>query len=482
MNTSAPLAVVMAEQRVLGWQAKLHRWAGEDEHKRFGDVFNLVCEPATLLVAWERVKRNRGSRTPGVDGETRSRIEEIGVERVLGEVRASLRDHSFAPQPVRERMIPKRSGKLRSLGIPTVRDRIVQMALKLVLEPIYEADFCPTSHGFRPGRRTQDAIEQARFFINPPRSYEWVIEGDVEDCFGSINHGLLMAELRRRVTDKRVLGLVKQFLGAGILREHGSLAATPSGTPQGAVLSPVLANVALSVLDRHFEAAWRAHTWQQRARHRAKGHPSYRMIRYADDFVILVRGTRAQAEALKQQTGEFLSDRLTLSPEKTRITHVDEGFDFLGFRIVRLPRPGRTPVAFSFPSRRAVVGLRRRIKELTGRNMTNLTLDALLHALNPILRGWTAYYRHAASKRTFTYLDHFLWTRIVGWLRKKHPRLAWKKIRRRYWSRNWSSPEGTRLHWPSRVPVTRYQPRRLHLPWTTSEMTGPPAVRSVVAT
>jgi len=318
VNTSASLSVEMAEQRVLGWQTKLHRWAGEDEHKRFGDVFNFVCEPATLLVAWERVKRNRGSQTPGIDGETRRRIEQIGVERVLGDVRASLKDGSFAPQPVRERMIPKRSGELRSLGIPTVRDRIVQMALKLVLEPVYEADFCPTSHGFRPGRRTQDAIEQVRFFINPPRGYEWVIEGDVEDCFGSIHRGLLLAELRCRVTDKRVLGLIKRFLGAGILREHGSLAATPSGTPQGGILSPLLANVALSVLDRHFESAWRAHTWNQRARHRAKGHPSYRMVRYADDFVVLVRGTRAQAEALKEQTAKLMSERLrlTLSPEK----------------------------------------------------------------------------------------------------------------------------------------------------------------------
>ncbi len=483
MNTSASLSVEMAEQRVLGWQTKLHRWAGEDEHKRFGDVFNFVCEPATLLVAWERVKRNRGSQTPGIDGETRRRIEQIGVERVLGDVRASLKDGSFAPQPVRERMIPKRSGELRSLGIPTVRDRIVQMALKLVLEPVYEADFCPTSHGFRPGRRTQDAIEQVRFFINPPRGYEWVIEGDVEDCFGSIHRGLLLAELRCRVTDKRVLGLIKRFLGAGILREHGSLAATPSGTPQGGILSPLLANVALSVLDRHFESAWRAHTWNQRARHRAKGHPSYRMVRYADDFVVLVRGTRAQAEALKEQTAKLMSERLrlTLSPEKTRITHVDDGFDFLGFRIVRLPRPGRAPVAFSFPSKRAVTGLRHRIKQLTGRTTTSLSLDALLHALNPILRGWTAYYRHAASKRTFAHLDHYLWKRLVGWLRKKHPRLTWKQIRRRYWSRNWSSDDGTRPYWPSRVPVTRYKTRRLHLPWTTTGTTGPPPGRSAAA-
>jgi RNA-directed DNA polymerase len=281
VKTPAPLSVEEAEQRVLGWQTKLHRWAARDDQARFGDLFNLVCDPATLLVAWERVKRNRGSRTAGVDGEPRTRVERLGVEGVLAKLREELKDGTYRPLPARERLIPKRSGRLRSLGISTVRDRIVQTALKLVLEPIFEADFCPTSFGFRPGRRAQDAVEEVRFFINAPRSYEWVIEGDVEDCFGSIHHGLLMEQVRRRVTDKRVLALIRRFLGAGIMREHGALAATSSGT--------------------------------------------HRMIRYADDFVVLVRGTEAQAHAIKEQTADFMRKhmRLTLSAEETSITHVD---------------------------------------------------------------------------------------------------------------------------------------------------------------
>ena len=478
MNTPAPLDAKQAEERVLGWQTKLHRWAVEDGEKRFDHLFNLVCDPATLLVAWERVKRNRGSKTAGVDGQTRWHVEQLGVGAVLGELRQSLRDGSYAPLPTREHEIPKRgSGKLRKLGIPALRDRIVQMALKLVLEPIVEADFCPTSYGFRPGRRAQDAIEQVRFFINPPRSYEWAIEGDVEDCFGSIHHGLLLAELRRRVTDKRTLRLIRQFLAAGVMREHGSPTATPSGTPQGAILSPLLANVALSVLDRHFERAWNAHTPHQRKWRMAKGQPSYRMIRYADDFVVLVRGSEAQAEALRQQTAELMREqmRLTLSPEKTRITHVDDGFDFLGFRIQRRPRPGRVPVAYSFPSEQSFREVKRRIKELTGRATIGLSLDQLVHALNPILRGWTNYHRHAASKHCFSYLDHYLWWRVMLWQRKKHPRLTWKQIKRRYWGRNWTSPDGTRLYWPGRVPVTRYRYRghRIPTPWATLDQ--PPA-------
>ena len=472
MNTPAPLDVASATERVLGWQTKLHRWAGQDEQSPFGDLFNLVCDPATLLVAWERVKRNRGSKTAGVDGQTRWHVEQRGVENVLGELRQSLRDGSYVPLPVREHEIPKRgSGKVRRLGIPALRDRIVQMATTLVLEPIFEAEFAPCSYGFRPNRRAQDAIEQVRFFINPPRSYEWAIEGDVEDCFGSIHQGLLMEQLRRRVTDKRVLRLIRQFLAAGIMR-HGSLTATPSGTPQGAILSPLLANVALSVLDRRFEDAWNACTPHQRKWRMAKGQPSYRMIRYADDFVILVRGTMAQAQALKEQTAEFMREqmRLTLSPEKTHITHVDDGFDFLGFRIQRRPRR-QIPVAYSFPSERSFRDIKHRIKELTGRSNIGLSLDELVHALNPILRGWTNYHRHAASKRCFSYLDHYLWWRMMLWLRKTHPRLTWKQIKRRYWGRRWTSPDGTRLYWPGEVPVTRYRYRghRIPTPWTVPD-------------
>jgi RNA-directed DNA polymerase len=466
VKSPAPLDAKVAQERVLGWQTKLHRWAAQDEQARFGDLFNLVCDPATLLVAWERVKRNRGSRTAGVDGQTRARVEQMGVECVLAELRQELKDGTYRPLPARERLIPKRSGKLRSLGISTVRDRIVQTATKLVLEPIFEADFCPTSYGFRPGRRAHDAIEQVRFFINAPRSYEWVIEGDVEDCFGSIHHGLLMEQVRRRVTDKRVLALIHRFLAAGIMREHGSLTATPSGTPQGSALSPLLANIALSVLDRHFQAAWAARTRPQRARDRATGLPSYRMIRYADDFVVLVRGSEAQARAIRKQTAEFMAEqmRLTLSPEKTAITHVDDGFDLLGFRVKRAPWHGKKRVAYTFPSQRALREVMYRIKTLTNRSTLNLSLDELIHALNPILRGWANYYRHAASSRCFAYLSHYLWWRVIRWLRKKHPRLTWKQIRRRCWGHHWTSREGTRLHWPDEIPVTRHRYRGHNIP------------------
>jgi len=220
VNTLAPLDARLAEERVLGWQTKLHRWAAGDEQQRFGDLFNLVCDPATLLVAWERVKRNRGSKTAGVDGQTRKHIEAVGVEKVLGELRQSLRDHSYAPLPVREHEIPKRgSGKVRKLGIPACATG--------------SSRWRPSSCSSRFSRRTSarprtdfgpdvEPKTQVRFFIHAPRSYEWAIEGDVENCFAAIHHGLLMEQVRRRVTDKRVLALIRKFLGAGIMSQLGT--------------------------------------------------------------------------------------------------------------------------------------------------------------------------------------------------------------------------------------------------------------------
>jgi RNA-directed DNA polymerase len=485
VKTPAPLSAEEAERQVLGWQTKLHRWAAGDEQARFGDLFNLVCDPATLLVAWERVKRNRGSRTAGVDGETRARVERLGVEGVLAKLRVELKDGTHRPPPARERPIPKRSGRPRSLGISTVRDRIVQTALRLVLEPIFEADFRPTSYGFRPGRRAQDAVEQVRFFINAPRSYEWVIEGDVEDCFGSIHHGLLMERVRRRVTDKRVPALARRFLGAGIMREHGAPAATSSGTPQGSGLSPLMANIALSVLDRHFEEAWTARRWHsQRARDRAKGRPSYRLIRYADDFVVLARGTKAQAHAIKERTADFMREHMRLTLSGREDEHHPRGRRLRPARVPHRAAPwrGNKRVAYTFPSERAFRDVKHRIKTLTKSRTVNLSLDRLIHVLNPVLRGWANYYRHAASSRCFAYLSHYLWWRMIRWLRRKQPRLTWKQIRRRYWGHSWTGPNGARLAWPDEVSVTRYRYRghRIPSPWAATG-TGRATTRPGVA-
>ena len=220
-------------------QAKLHRPAAADPGRRFDDLFNLVHDSATLIVAFDRVAGNRGAKTPGVDGRT---VADVGdeVPRFLNDLRASLKDGSFRPLPVRERIIPKPggSGKVRRLGIPTVADRVVQAALELVLEPIFEADFEPVSFGFRPNRRAQDAIAEIHYYGT--RGYRWVLDADIEACFDRIEHVALMDRVRLRIKDKRVLALVKAFLKAGVLTELGDRRDTTTGTPQGGILSPLL--------------------------------------------------------------------------------------------------------------------------------------------------------------------------------------------------------------------------------------------------
>jgi RNA-directed DNA polymerase len=247
VNTDEPeYATIVAERRVLEIQAKLHRWARDDPHRRFDDLFNLVADPAFLLVAWDRVRGNKGARTAGVDGRTAMSIEVWqGVEDFLDELRSALKDRSFTPLPVRERMIPKAGGKLRRLGIATIRDRVAQASVKLVLEPIFEADFLPCSYGFRPNRRAHDAVAEVRLLTS--KGYEWIVEGDIKACFDEISHPALMGRVRARVGDKRVLALVKAFLKAGILSEDGALRDNDTGTPQGSILTPPT-QLAISVL------------------------------------------------------------------------------------------------------------------------------------------------------------------------------------------------------------------------------------------
>src|SRR5674476_656095 len=224
-----------------------------------------------------------------VAGECRRAVADApggGGAVFLAELRATLGARTFRPVPVRERMIPKAGGKRRRLGIPTVRDRVVQAALKLVFEPIFEADFAPCSYGFRPGRRAQDAIAEIHYFTS--RSYEWIVEGDIKACFDEISHSALLDRMRHRVGDKRVLGLVKAFLKSGILGEDGELRESSAGAPQGGILSPLLSNIALSVLDEHFAEAWKTMgTSHARVQRRRKGLANYRLVRFADDWVVM---------------------------------------------------------------------------------------------------------------------------------------------------------------------------------------------------
>src|SRR3989440_7628287 len=317
--------------RVAGMQAKLHRWAAADPGRRFDDLFNFVHDPATLYVAYCRVEGNGGANTPGVDGMTVRLVEQrIGVQEFLDDLRAQLKAGTFRPLPVRERLIPKPggSGKLRKLGIPAVADKVVQAALKLVLEPIFEADFEPVSYGFRPMRRAHDAIAEIHHFGTS--GYRWVLDADIEAAFDNLSHCAVMDRARARVKDKRVLLLVKAFLKAGVLTEAGGREETWTGTPQGGILSPLIFNVAMSALDEYLHRPWKPggpmSTNGKRTYRRSRGRPTWRIVRYADDFVILVHGTRADTEALREDVAAVLAPLgLRLSPAKTQGGHMSDG-------------------------------------------------------------------------------------------------------------------------------------------------------------
>ena len=473
MNTGAPWPELPeAEKRVLVMQTKLHQWASDQDGRRFDDVFNLVHDPSFLTVAWSRVRRNKGSKSAGVDGVTPRSIG-TGTARFLSRLRDDLKTRRFRPERVREKMIPKGGGKLRRLGIPTVADRVVQASLKLVLEPIFEADFLPCSYGFRPKRRAQDAIAEIHYFTSPSRNYTWVFEADIKACFDEIDHNALMGRVRDRIKDKRVLGLIKAFLAAGILSEDGVNKDTITGTPQGGILSPLLANIALSGLDEHFSRKWRAlgPEWTRR-KHRRSGGAVHRLVRYADDFVVMVAGDKEDAEALREEVGAILAPMgLRLSEEKTRVCHIDEGFDFLGFHIQRRRKRGTNKrCVYTYPSAKALASIKSKVRALTRREK-HKTLSDLLERLNPVLRGWCNYFRHGVSKRTFSYVDHFAFWRVVGWLRKRHLGLNWGTLCRRFLP-GWEIGDGgIGMFRPRTVEVARYRYRgaRIPNPWLNTE-------------
>lgn len=468
----------MAWLRVRKMQTKLHRWSVADHGFRFDDVFNFVCDPATLVVAFERVAGNTGARTAGVDGMRAADVESSGVTAHLNRIRSALKAGTFRPLLLRERILPKPGGKLRRLGIPTVTDRVVQAALKLVLEPIFEADFRPYSYGFRPNRRAHDAIAEVHLFGS--QGYRWVLDADIEACFDRIEHAALMDRVRARVKDKRVLALVKSFLKAGIMTELGNRNETISGTPQGGILSPLLANIALSVLDDFAAEQWTTAmaTRRERERRRNRGLPTWRLVRYADDFVIMVHGTQQHVEELRGQVSEVLARMgLVLSTAKTQIVHLAEGFNFLGFRIKWMRKRGTSKWhVYTFIADKPVASLKRKIKALTQR-LSHLDYKIALIRINQILRGWANYFKHAVAKHTMQSLHTFVWWRVIRWVMHRH-RMTWTAIRR--WLRGpngrWKPIEldGIRLFDLGRVSITRYRYRgnRIPTPWPDA-LTGP---------
>ena len=403
----------MAEkQRFLAKTAKEH-----PDH-RFTNLYDLLHWDYWMHISAERVLARPGSQTDGVDGTTRAKFRE-DYEGQMTALIDQLKRKAYAPQPVRRVYIPKHDGKKRPLGIPALRDRIVQEALRAILDPIYESDFYTHSYGFRKGRRTMDAIAVLMPLFNSRAKHYYVIEGDLQSYFDTVHHRTLMKLLRRRLKDRALLDLIWKFLKSGVM-EGGLFARTESGVPQGGVISPLLANVYLNEFDQWASEQWDLDT-NARQRRRKAGLGNYKMVRYADDFVVVGNGTKAEVKAIKTAIQQFLENKLhlTLSEEKTAITHVNDGFDFLGFHIRRRQVNARWVVHLR-PTAKATERVKQKLKDLTSRNWTWMDEYNRLTSLNAIVRGWAEYYRYTSFVQDIEDITSFVWFRYLYWLRKKH--------------------------------------------------------------
>jgi RNA-directed DNA polymerase len=405
-------------------QTMLYAKASNEPEVRFKRLYKYMTRLEWIEVAIDKILRNRGSRTAGIDGKTRSDyLEEKERAELAQAILAELCNQTYHPDPVRQTYIPKANGKKRPLGIATIKDRVVQQMVKMLIEPIFEATFLPCSYGFRPNRCTWDALAEAYYFLSPRCQYYTIIEGDIENCFGSIQHGQLMRQLKRRILDKRLLALIWQMLRSGVL-DNLHYFETTVGSPQGSIVSPVLANAYMHRLDEWFHHRFHAMTTWERYERRCQGElVSVRYIRYCDDFIVMLRDEdRAQ---LKQELAHYLDQELKmkLSHEKTTIVQAKEGFDFLGVRTFITPQKSNPAkvLPYQIPAQKSVKAYRQKVQELTHRRLDFMPPGERIKTLNWLIAGWANYHHWGNAKKTFAALGHWTVKKVHKMLRRYTP-------------------------------------------------------------
>jgi group II intron reverse transcriptase/maturase len=412
-------------------QRRLSVKASKEPGHKFGDLLNLICRTDWLLQAHDHVASNAGSKTAGCDGITMGDFDQ-DLDHQIQVLREQLKGGEFQPHPVRRVHIPKGDGKVRPLGIPSIRDRIVQEALRMALEPIFEADFCQESYGFRPDRRTMDAIAHLKVYTMETMKYFWVIEGDIKSYFDTINHRRLMKLLGRRIEDRKALRLIRDFLRAGVM-ERKQLKDTPTGAPQGGIISPLLANVYLHELDK-FMLRHAGLAREEKTIRRKEGLGNFAYARYADDFVVLCSGKEDEALEMRDELHEFLATRLRLklSLEKTKVTHLNRGFIFLGFEMKRgrSGKTGRKVTRILIPEEKAKKHLDA-LKSIFSSD-TDDSATTKFQAANRVIAGWCRYYQHTSKPSArFSRLGYETFWLAAHWLARKY-RCSMPQVMRRF--------------------------------------------------
>ena len=439
-------------------QRVLSQKAARESAYQFRNLYYLLSNDDWLHAAYDRVRHNTGSQTPGVDGQTMRAFEAHGEEN-LTRLRDILRTKQFVPAPVRRVYIPKANGKTRPLGIASITDRIIQEALRMILEPIWEADFSRHSYGFRPNRSTKDALAYLGVRLTGPagKTYQWVIEGDITSYYDTIPRRPLMKRVRRRIGDDDLCHLLQQFLRAGVL-EQGTYHATLTGVPQGGIISPLLSNIYLHDFDRYMEQ-YVDLPRMEKQRRRKQGLANFIYARYADDWVVLCNGTKAQAVAMKGEIHDWLQStlRLALSVEKTKITHITEGFTFLGYHVVRRTGiTGKQVPKILIPTE-AERTIRAKIRAILAPHTYGASANAKIHALNKLLRGWCEYYRTVSSPtRGFRRLQQVVYWAMVHWLGRKY-RLAIPGVLRKFRKAGFLGTKTQTLLKPSAITGKRHR-------------------------